>query len=140
MILVQSGPGWSHLGLAGGSAALDWFMMVLCSMAGMTGPLSTLVSHLAAGCSHGGGLRVPRAAGREPQCTSASHVCVFFVTCCYSIGQSKSHAQTWNLCRRGPPTGVQSGRHVQIGAAPPTVCHRAVYACLCVCVCALLLL
>lgn len=24
-----------------------------------------------------GGLRVPRAVGREPQCTSASHVCVF---------------------------------------------------------------
>lgn len=131
MILVQLGPGWSHLGLAGGSAALDWFMMVLSAMAGMIRLLYTLVSHLPAGCSHGGGLGFKSSQRGSPvhkcfPCLLFSHLLLFLwpeqVTC-----SSPEPAQEGTTRR----CGVR--RHVQIGGGHSSnslITGLCVHACL----------
>lgn len=139
MILVQPGPGWSHVGLASGSAALDWFMKVLSAMAGMIRPLHTLVSYLPASCSHGGGLRVPKAARGDPS-AQVLPMSAFFSLAAIPLARA-SHMLKPRACAGGDHPMVWSqGDMYKLGPFLKQSYHRAVRACVHRCLLLLLLL
>lgn len=80
-----------------------------------------------------GGLRVPRAAGREPQCTSASHVCVFLSLAAIPLARA-SHMLKPRICAGGDHLQVCSqGDMYKLGPfLQLSVTGLYMHACVCV--------
>lgn len=65
---------------------------------------------------------VPRAAGgKAPMCKHISSLCHCGFSC--PMSYSKLHIQVQSPCGRGPPRGMNTGRHEASGVTPVTICH-----------------